>query len=207
MKTNNYVKFPRFSGIRCLMMPYLQGHIESVPEEYSNGYEDFIENNYLEKDEIGFLTIDESEVKAGKPHRGDRAKFGRALHTEGGKNPDLVLCSWGGGGCSWGRSRAVLLEMDTEVLLVNNLDDSCAIWDVTHENTSLDGDIGDFADEYPYAQADMMKAGEVHRIGILTPHESLPVKRDFNRQFLRIVGKGVHGREKHFTVNPLVSFA
>jgi hypothetical protein len=49
-----------------------------------------------------------------------------------------------------------------------------------------------------------MKAGEVHEIGILTPHESLPVMADFNRQFLRIVGSGVHGREEYFTQNSLM---
>lgn len=204
MKTNYRVEFPRFSGIRCLMMPYIQGDVESVPEHYRKGYENFIKNCYLEQGEIGFLTIDESPVKAGNPHRGDRAKFGRALHTEGGKNPDLALCSWGGSGCSWGKSQAVLLEPNTQVLLANNLDNSCAIWDVVHENTSLDGDIGDCAADYPYENAMMMQAGEVHQIGILTPHESIPVKQNFNRQFLRIVGRGVHGREKHFTENPLV---
>lgn len=50
----------------------------------------------------------------------------------------------------------------------------------------------------------MMKAGEVHKIGILTPHESLPVREHFLRQFLRIVGAGVHGREEYFTINPLM---
>ena len=50
-----------------------------------------------------------------------------------------------------------------------------------------------------------MKTGEVHKIGILTPHESLPMKCDTNRQFLRIVSAGVHGRESFFTINPLLS--
>lgn len=205
MKTHNRVNFPPFSGIRCLMMPYLQGVVESVPEQYSRGYEDFIENNYLELGEVGFLTIDESPVEVGKPHRGDRAKFGRALHTEAGRHPDLV-CAWGGGGCSWGGSKRVTLDEDTQILLANNLDDSCALWNATHYDTSLDGDIGNFSDSYPMKDAILMKKGEVHQIGILTPHESLPVKESFFRQFLRIVGVGVHGREGYFTVNPLVSF-
>lgn len=96
MFTNKRVKFPKFSGIRCLMMPYIQGEVESVPEEYRRGYEEFIEDNVLERGEIGFLTIDESQAEAGKPHRGTRAKFERALHTEAGKHPDMVY-SWGGG--------------------------------------------------------------------------------------------------------------
>jgi hypothetical protein len=89
-------------------------------------------------------------------------------------------------------------------LLANNIDNTCAIWDSVHENTSFDGDIGDCAEEYPYSKAIMVRAGDVHRIGILTPHESLPVTNSVNRQFLRIVGSGVHGRESHFTINPLM---
>ena len=96
------------------------------------------------------------------------------------------------------------LESDVEILLANNLDDSCAVWDGKHEDTSLDGDIGYAASQYPYQCATMMKAGEVHRIGILTPHESLPVRQTFQRQFLRIVSSGVHGREPYFTENHLL---
>lgn len=49
-----------------------------------------------------------------------------------------------------------------------------------------------------------MKAGEVHQIGILTPHESLPITKGGNRQFIRIVSSGVYGREPYFTKNPLM---
>lgn len=125
MNTGRSINFPTFSGIRCLMMPYLQGIVESVPEEYSRGYEDFIESNYLERGEIGFLTIDESFVEAGKPHRGARAKFERALHTEAGIDPNRIY-QWGAG---WGRApHKVTLERDTKILLANNLDNSCALW-------------------------------------------------------------------------------
>lgn len=49
-----------------------------------------------------------------------------------------------------------------------------------------------------------MKAGEVHEIGILTPHESLPLRQKARRQFLRIISSRVHGRESYFTENPLI---
>ena len=97
-----------------------------------------------------------------------------------------------------------MLAPDVRILLANNIDESCAVWDVTHEPTSIDGDIGDAAGLYPYEVATMMKAGEVHDIGILTPHESIPMKEDCNRQFLRIVSSGVRGREEYFTRNPIV---
>lgn len=200
MKITN-IKFPEFTGIRCLMMPYIQGEVESLPEEYRS-YGDIIKNLVFKKGDVGFLTIDESEAVAGNPHRGARAKHGRALHTEAGRHPDS---SYQWGGYQWGGENRVTLDPDVEILLANSLDDSCALWDTTHYDTTLDGDIGHLANQYPYDKAVLMKAGEVHKIGILTPHESLSVKKNVFRQFLRIISSGVHGRESYFTVNPLMA--
>jgi hypothetical protein len=183
------------------MMPYIQGDDRSVPEVYAS-YGEIIRSVFLKRGDIGFLTIDESPVVAGKPHRGKRAKYARALHTEAGRDRDQIY-QWGDGG-NWGGDRKVTLDRGVKVLIASNLDDSCAVWRAEHADTSLDGDIGHVAEQYPYSEADFLKAGEVREIGILTPHESIPVKRDFNRQFLRIVSSGVHGREDYFTVNPLV---
>jgi hypothetical protein len=179
------------------MMPYRQGDADSVPNEYSP-YREIIESVYIAKGDVGFLTIDESIVMEGKPHRGDRAKFGRALHTEAGKFPGGLR--WGGS--PWGGKPTVTLRPDVRILLSNNISGSCAVWDAEHADTSLDGDIGYAAEQYPYSSATFIGAGEVHEIGILTPHESLPVKRTTTRQFLRIISSGVTGREEYFTINP-----
>lgn len=191
--------FPRYSGTRCLMMPYVQGDPDSVPNDY-DAYRPIIATTFVEPGEIGYLTIDESPVRRGTPHRGDRAKHGRALHTEAGRLPE-------NSGFRWGGKVNVILDPDVQVLLANNLSGSCALWDTVHTDTSEDGDIGDQAELYPYEDAIIMQAGEVHRIGVLTPHESLPVQADFDRQFLRIIGSGIHGREPYFTVNPRVPVA
>ncbi len=198
----SYISFPRFAGIRCLMMPFVQGRADSVPPELRAGYESILESVYLKAGEMGYLTIDESPVLKNNPHRGARAKHGRALHTEAGLHPD-GLYQWGSKP-TWGGKREVTLDPDTRILLANSLNDSCALWPTDHPNTTLDGDIGHLAADYPYEAATLMQAGEVHEIGILTPHESLPVKQDTNRQFLRIVGAGVHGRESYFTENRLM---
>lgn len=231
VNTGKIIAFPQFSGVRCLMMPYIQGEPDSVPEAYA-AYADIIASVYYKKGDLGFLTIDESLAIGGTPHRGERAKYGRALHTEAGKHPVSPLYMWGSEPApelswgsprtnrvpipglawgdpfayrwGWGSASAVTLDRDVRILLANNLDDSCAVWDTEHEDTSLDGDIGHVADMYPYSDAVFLKAGEVHNIGILTPHESLPVLQDFDRQFLRIISSGVHGREEYFTKNPLV---
>lgn len=187
------------------MMPYIQGEPETVPTEYRHGYESILACVFSKRGDIGFLTIDESKATKGIPHRGARAKWGRALHTEAGRHPDRVY-AWGRGG-GWGCSHRVTLDRDVRVLIANNVDRSCALWDAEHEETSIDGDIGNLADQYPYSAATFMHAGEVHEIGILTPHESLPVTHDIDRQFLRIVSSGVHGREPYFTENPLLNVA
>src|SRR5215216_6919936 len=148
------ITFPSFTGLRCLMMPYIQGEPSSVPDEYQ-AYAEIIQSAFFKQGAVGYLTIDESMALMGTPHRGARAKTHRALHTEAGRHPDMVY-AWGGGG--WGKSHRVTLDGGVEVLLANNLDDSCALWDATHEHTSIDGDIGHEAAQYPYGEAVMMKA-------------------------------------------------
>lgn len=208
MKTINKVteiKFPEPTGIRCLMMPYIQGDPESVPKEFLGEYSDIISSLFFEEGAIGYLTIDESPVQRGVPHRGNRAKYGRALHTEAGKPEGLEQFVWGSNPKpTWGGRFNVVLDEDTEVFLANSIDKSCALWDCTHEDTSADGDIGHVSDSYLYDDAVFMGAGDVYKIGILTPHESLPLKADGYRQFLRIVSSGVHGREPYFTENRLL---
>ena len=201
MMTIMHIEFPKFAGLRCLMMPYVQGVVDSVPRQFW-AYGDIIESVVVERGDIGFLTIDESVAVAGNPHRGVRAKYGRALHTEAGLLPHRIY-AWGSGP-TWGGSPKVTLERRVQILLANNIDNSCALWNAEHENTSDDGDIGHVAHLYPYSDATLMKAGDVHRIGILTPHESLPMKTTLQRQFIRIVSSGVHGREEYFTENPLM---
>jgi hypothetical protein len=203
MNTGIKINFPDYTGLRCLMMPYIQGRPESVSAEY-HAYADILAGVFIKAGDIGFLTIDESVAKKDTAHRGARAKYGRALHTEAGKlSPEIYR--WGNSRPSWGGSPEVTLDRDVKVLLANNIDNTCAIWETEHENTSEDGDIGNFAEQYPYEQATFMRAGEVHEIGILTPHESMRVGADTARQFLRIVSAGVHGRESYFTENPLLS--
>jgi len=197
-KTNMQIVFPEFSGLRCLMMPYVQGAPDSVPVEYAS-YSDILRWTYLREGEIGYLTIDESEVVAGLPHRGARSRCARALHTEAGILRGVY--KWGGSP-SWGGKATVTLDRDTRIMIASSVSDTCAIWDCECEDTSDDGDIGHVSDAYPYSDAIILAAGEVAEIGILTPHESLPARETVSRQFLRIVGSGVHGREPYFTENP-----
>lgn len=194
----NTIKFPLFVGIKCNMMPFIQGDPSSIPEEYKS-YSDVISENYLEKGEVGHLTIDESFVKAGKSQRGyNSGNIQRNVHIEVGRNEKFN--SWGGG---WGGKFNTLLDDDTEVLIANSISDTCRIWNTKETGYTKDGDLSQYIEKYPEKTGILLKAGQLAKISILTPHECISQKLSSIRQFFRIVGKGVTGREDYFTINPL----
>ncbi len=199
----NTITFPKFTGIKCNMMPFIQGDAGSVPEIYRT-YSDIISSNHLEKGEIGFLTIQESFVEANNSQRGYNASgINRNVHIEVGRTKN---CNhWGGDTVnSWSGKYNTLLDDTTMVLIANSVSDTCRYWDVKELSHTKDGDLSAYIDKYPEETGKLMKSGEVAKISIFTPHECVNQTISSNRQFFRIVGKGVQGREDYFTVNPLV---
>ncbi len=201
----NTIKFPTLTGIKCLMMPFIQGDSSSLPEIYKP-YAKIIDENYLEKGEVGFLTIDESFVNAGKSQRGYNARgINRNVHIEVGRH-DKINC-WGGSdqGSSWGGKYKTLLDDETMVLIANSISDTCRVWNTKELDYTKDGDLSAYIDKYPENTGVMLKSGQVAKISIFTPHECINQAQASNRQFFRIVGKGVKGREDYFTINPLIN--
>lgn len=199
----NKITFPTFTGIKCNMMPFIQGDSSSLPKEY-NSYAEIIKNNYLEKGEIGLLTIDESFVDRGKSQRGYNSKgINRNVHIEVGILENYN--QWGGGN-SWGGKPNTILDEATMVLIANSLSNTCRVWDNLEKRYTKDGDLSNYIDEYPEENGYLLKFGEVAKISIFTPHECVAQKESGNRQFFRIVGKGVQGRELYFTKNPLLNY-
>jgi hypothetical protein len=200
----NTIQFPLFTGIKCTMMPFIQGDSSSLPEVYKP-YAKIINENYLEKDEIGFLTIDESFVDGGKSQRGYNSKgISRNVHIEVGRHENIN--SWGGGGgSSWGGKFNTILDDNTMVLIANSISDTCRVWDAKEMSFTKDGDLSSYIEKYPESTGILMKSGEVAKISIFTPHECIAQNKPSNRQFFRIVGKGVTGREDYFTVNPILN--
>lgn len=195
------IEFPEFTGIKCNMMPFIQGNSNSLPKEYKP-YSSIIDSNFLEYGEIGFLTIDESYVEKGKSQRGfNSAGIERNVHVEVGRFGDVYR--WGGGG--WhGKATTILLE-DTKVLISNSVSDTCRVWNSKEKSFTKDGDLSEYINKYPDSTGRLMKAGELAQIDILTPHECVTQSVSGLRQFFRIIGKGVIGKEDYFTVNPLLS--
>ena len=195
------VSFPEFSAARCYMMPFIQGRGDSLPKPYA-GYADIVEQFALpgEEGELGLITIDESFVKAGASQRGYGAGE-RTIHTEACLSDQQL--SWGPSP-TWGPSPVVRLAPDTRVLIANSIPGTCMVWDQDVEETTPDGDLSMRADEFPRSKGRMMEAGEVIGIGIFTPHEPIAQAHSGPRQFLRMVGRGVEGRESYFTRNPVL---
>ncbi len=194
------IEFPEFSGIKCNMMPFIQGDSNSIPDMYKP-YEKIINENYLEKGQLGFLTIDESFVEKGKSQRGFNNKnINRNVHIEVGRRK--TVNGWGN---SWGRRFDTTLEDETMVLIANSVSDTCRLWNVLDKRETSNGDLSEFINEYPEETGILLKAGELAKISIFTPHECINQNQSTKRQFFRIIGKGVKGRESYFTVNPLLS--
>lgn len=200
------IAFPEFTDARCYMMPFIQGRPETLPEAFS-GYADTIANFVLDgqEGEVGLITIDESYVEAGKSQRGYGAGE-RTLHTEACRSETLF--TWGP---TWGpvrdddpRPSFVELDPDVRIIIANSISDTCMVWDREIRDTTPDGDLSLRAHEFPRNTGRMMAAGEVMEMGIFTPHECIPQRESGQRQFFRIVGKGVYGREDYFTRNAIL---
>lgn len=193
------IKFPIISHIKCNMMPFIQGDSSSLPEIYQS-YSEIIDEVYLEKGEIGYLTIDESFVQAGESQRGYNAfKERRNVHVEVGRNKKYNF--WGP---SWGGHANTFLDTNTMVLIANSVSDTCRYWNIKEMAYTKDGDLSRYLDKYPENTGILLKSGEVAKISIFTPHECIRQKMSSYRQFFRIVGKGVRGREEYFTINPKI---
>lgn len=203
MKIVNKIQFPEFTGIKCNMMRFIQGDPSSLPDIYKPYYQ-IINENYLEKGEFGYLTIHESYVEANKSQRGYNSKgLKRNVHIEVGI--DNNENHWGsGGGSSWGGRYNTLLDDKTMVLIANNISDTCRVWNKIEKSPTKDGDLSEYIEKYPEDTGILLKSGEVAKISIFTPHECINQKESCNRQFFRIIGKGVTGREDYFTINPLI---
>lgn len=200
----NKITFPRYSGIKCNMMPFIQGDSSSLPKEYQT-YSTIINDNFLEKGEIGFLTIDEKFVKGGTSQRGFNSMgINRNVHIEVGRNNQNNR--WGSGSSNgWGGNNRVLLDDSTQVLIANSLSNTCRYWDVLEMSDTDNGDLSHIIEKFPEETGILLQNGELAKISIFTPHECLNQEEDNYRQFFRIVGKGVYGREDYFTINPLMN--
>lgn len=194
------INFPEFTGTKCYMMPVIQGHPESLPPHLTQ-YGDILKALAIQPGEIGHLTVDESYVNAGASQRG-YAAGDRAVHTEACVADGNI--TWGPATPTWGRASSVQLAADTKIRIANSISGTCMVWDRFAYDTTEDGDLSAKADEFPRAEGYKLAAGEVGDLTIWTPHECLPQQQAGFRQFVRLVGAGVSGREPYFDKNEML---
>jgi len=178
------VNFPRFTGIRVMMMPIVIGDRYSIPEML-DGYYSTIDRLFIfckgdVFNKVGYLTIDEKEVLPGATHRRS------GLHVDGGKDR-----GWGGGGYAF---NGMITASSVE---------GCRAW-----NQMVDGEVGD------EGSCDHLRDKLNGDGFVFTPntaywcspycvHESMPQAQAVKRQFIRLSMPSDCPWHEGYTENPL----
>lgn len=166
------LRFPSFSGIRVMMMPFRLDDLDSIPSMLDSWIWTIAKLCRLSpaKSGVAYLTIDERIVPAGRTHRRP------GLHVDG-IGPDGKRAAYGGGGGFWGKHGMLVAASRV----------GCRGW--THEFIGEPGPNGDcehLRGELNSAHEIVMQAGEVYWCGPTAVHESIPMAKDACRQFVRL---------------------
>ena len=208
----DHVKFPEPTGIEVNMLPFdLFDTVRTLPR-YLHGYRGMIDTcrsriRYRKGTCIAFLTIHESEVKAGETQRRPGIHIESPVVNLGNSHDRrYVNLSWGEG--------AFLSSIHEGIFMANNVDNSCEVWNMKVKDSSkliqspsqpldflapaMDEVIQAWESPFIYGVADhvvqgtrpyrqKLKANELWWITDETPHCSLPVEDDCQRSFFRLV--------------------
>lgn len=166
-----HVKFPEYSGLRVMMMPFRLDDLGTVPESMAQWRRPLktLRAYSRAKDGVAYLTIDEAFVPAGETHRRP------GLHVDG-IGPDGREAAWGGGG-GYG-AQGMLLASSVM---------GCVGW-----NQSVlgypgpNGDCAHLASALKPSCAVTMNAGGVYLCSPLAVHQPLAMRADTRRQFVRL---------------------
>jgi len=168
--------------------------------------------NKEEFGKIGYLTIHESTVQAGDSQRRSGAHTespggsGSAQYINGEQNHENGDLSrsmsghtcWGGG--SWHGS------YKGGIYMASNVDDSLRVWNtLINSPERVVGEHGDLEHvRHLLGEPRLIKKYEVVWMTDRTPHESVPVVQNCDRQYIRLVTSDVSvWYSKHSTPNPL----
>lgn len=198
-KTGN-INFPKFSHTRIMMMPFYLHDLDTIPNtlnHYKNVIKELIKQipNHVEfyEDTPAYLTIDERFVPKNTIQRNP------GLHVDG-MYQGTTAGPWSGTGTdpgSWG-------NVGNGMLLASNTSNTVNIYigDVIG-NPINDGDCEHLREQLPYLSKQSPKQGEVYWADGFNMHESLPVKKDTYRQFIRISLPNDGVWFEDYTHNPL----
>jgi hypothetical protein len=171
---------PAFTGTRVMMMPFLmQEPHDSLPDSLAQYRESVARVCALAtvKSGVGYLTIDESLVRAGETHRRP------GLHVDG-------FGAYGGGG-GYARNGMFLAASH----------EGCAGYPgLIDADPAPEGDCEHMRALVRNRQ--VMRAGRVYWCGPMAVHESLPMVADTRRQLLRISMPSDAPHHREYTPNP-----
>lgn len=174
---------PAFSNTRIMMMPVKIGALDGIPERFHSLMKTLYalcEGRFY--GEVGYLTIDERDLKAGETLRRP------GLHVDGIHNGRAG--SWGGG---WGPA-------GNGMLTVSNTPHCEAYLGLVQGEPGLEGEC----DQVDLTQAvpHRFEANKVYWVDGLCVHESLPVETDQQRLFIRLSMPSTAPWFEGYTPNP-----
>jgi len=139
--------------------------------------------------QIGYLTIDEKLILAGKTQRRS------GLHVDGVYNG--TTGSWGGGGGgSWGSAGNGMLTIASVA--------GCKAYNQTFEGRfGKDGECESLASQCQEDKATLFKPYHLYWVDGLCVHESVPMKEDTKRQFVRLSLPSNGAWFEGYTENPV----
>jgi hypothetical protein len=171
-KTVAAVRFPKFSGVRVMMMPFhVEDPVGSLPS-YLRKYAHVVRALAVGRSGVGYLTVDEAVVKAGEHHRRP------GLHVDGAMRK--AAGGWGGGGGGWGGGKGIGFGF-----IVAASKPGCVMYPGKVVGfPGQDGNCDHLRGELPVGRE--MQAGFAYAMTPLVVHETTPQLVTGPRQFLRI---------------------
>ncbi len=169
-KVYNYspITFPEFTGTRIMMMPVRLGSFYGIPANYrSLVYRLYQAMEHRFKDQIGYLTIDEQDLEPNQTLRRGGLHVDGYYHGRSG--------AWGGGG-GWG-------SVGNGMLTVSNTAHCHAYLGVIQGSPKDEGECDHLT--MPN-DGELFAANEIYWVDGACVHESVPVKEQTKRQFVRL---------------------
>jgi len=181
------LSFPQFTGTRVMMMPVRLEDADSLPiPSWIEAFKHLIGLSPI-KSGTAYITIDEAQVSANTTQRRP------GLHVDG-VGPDGKAGGWGGGGGGWG----------AQGMLVAASVVGCRGWNKEFDGfPKPNGDCSHLQDQCNDQDAFVMEANNVYAFGSLGVHESLPMTKDTQRQFVRLSMPNDCPWYEGYTPNPL----
>lgn len=177
LKEIGRVRFPKHTGEKVYMLPFLQG--EGLPKHLTR-WQPTVDAMLagIKTDKPIYLMIDQGEVKSGQTHRKPGA------HIDGNWLPDIK--AHGGTG---GHGHSTKRMTDEALILAADVS-ACKAY-----VGEVDGEPGEGGDcshlNLSRTKPVRLKAGRAYIGNVTMLHESLPIKTDCKRTVVRLNAPGV----------------